>query len=85
RLGRTRPGEYYPLYTFDPKNQKFPEPQICQTELSNIEFSLCRLPLKCGLNALKKWLPNAPSEEAIDAAIKRLHQLDILDLKRDFT
>ncbi|CAF4410343.1 unnamed protein product, partial [Rotaria magnacalcarata] len=32
-----------------------------------------------------KWLPNAPSEEAIDAAIKRLHQLDILDLKRDFT
>ncbi|CAM4987005.1 unnamed protein product, partial [Rotaria socialis] len=85
RLGRTRPGEYYPLYTFDPKNKKFPEPQICQTELSNIEFSLRRLPLKCGLNDLKKWLPNAPSEQAIDTAIKRLHQLDILDLKRDFT
>ncbi|CAM4989397.1 unnamed protein product, partial [Rotaria socialis] len=75
RLGRTRPGEYYPLYTFDPKNKKFPEPQICQTELSNIEFSLRRLPLKCGLNDLKKWLPNAPSEQATDTAIKRLHQL----------
>ncbi|CAF4343023.1 unnamed protein product [Rotaria sp. Silwood2] len=85
RLGRTRSGEYYPLYTFNPSDKKFPVPQICQTELVQIEFSLRRSPLECGLDHLKKWMPNPPSEKIISAASKRLHQLDILDKNKHFT
>ncbi|CAF3699328.1 unnamed protein product [Rotaria sp. Silwood1] len=85
RLGRTRSGEYYPLYTFNPSDKKFPVPQICQTELVQIEFSLRKSPLGCGFDHLKRWMPNPPSEQAIDAANKRLHQLDILDKHKYFT
>ncbi|CAF1115266.1 unnamed protein product, partial [Adineta ricciae] len=84
RLGRTRPGEYYPLYTFTP-SKKFPVPQICQTELVQIEFSLQRSPLKCGLEQLKKWLPSPPSDQVIEAAKKRLRDLDVLDRHNHFT
>lgn len=85
RLGRTRSGEYYPLYTFNPSDKKFPVSQICQTELVHIEFSLRKSPLKCGLDHLKQWMPNPPDQKAIDAAKSCLYQLDIIDKNGHFT
>jgi HrpA-like RNA helicase len=85
RLGRTRDGEYFSLYKHNPADKKYPTPQICQSELSNIEFSLRRSPLKQGLNHLKQWLPNPPDDLVIELAIKRLRDLDILDITERFT
>ncbi|CAF3996940.1 unnamed protein product [Rotaria sordida] len=85
RLGRTQGGEYFSLYKHDPADKKYPTPQICQSELSNIEFSLRRSPLKQGLNYLKQWLPNPPNDQVIELAIKRLQNLDILDKTGMFT
>ncbi|CAF4744834.1 unnamed protein product [Rotaria sp. Silwood1] len=75
RLGRTKPGEYYSLYNFKVEDKKYPTPQICQSELVNIEFSLRKSLIKNGLHYMKKFLPNAPSEEAIAAAVEYLRIL----------
>ncbi len=84
RLGRTQDGEYFSLYKHR-VDKKYPTPQICQSELSNIEFSLRRSPLKQGLKYLKKWLPNPPNDLVITLAIKRLRDIDILDKTEAFT
>ena len=84
RLGRTQNGEYFALYKHVSR-KKYPTPQICQSELSYIEFSLRRSPLKQGLKYLHQWLPNAPNGQVIGLAIKGLRDLDILDIKEDFT
>ncbi|CAF4905193.1 unnamed protein product, partial [Rotaria sp. Silwood1] len=85
RLGRTKPGEYYSLYNFKVEDKKYPTPQICQSELVNIEFSLRKSLIKNGLHYMKKFLPNAPSEEAIAAAVEYLRILNILDSQDKFT
>ncbi len=72
RLGRTQPGEYYSLYDFKVEDKPYPTPQICQTELTSIEFSLRKSPLGKGLNYMKTFLPDKPSQNAIDVTIKEL-------------
>ena len=79
RLGRTQPGEYYSLYNFEPSKVPYPEPQICQSELTNLEFSLRKSLINQGLNYLKSFLPNPPSAQYIDATIKQLQEMLILD------
>ncbi len=84
RLGRTKPGEYYALYDFDPKDKPFPTPQICQSDLLNIEFSLRKSPLQNGLNYLKQFLPDPPTQKSIDFTIQQLRVLGkifIIDIK----
>jgi predicted GTPase len=75
RLGRTKPGEYYSLYDFQVEDKKYPTPQICQSELVNIEFSLRKSAIQNGLNYMKQFLPNPPSPQAINAAIEELKRL----------
>lgn len=74
RLGRTQPGDYYALYDYKVEEKKFPTPQICQSELSNIELTLRKSPSQEGLNQMKKFLPDEPSQEAISAALARLRK-----------
>ena len=74
RLGRTQPGDYYSLYDFKVDEKKYPTPQICHSELTNIELSLRKSPAKEGLNEFKKFLPNKPSQVAINAALKKLRR-----------
>jgi ATP-dependent helicase HrpB len=75
RLGRTKPGEYYALYDSNTKRKPFPKPQICQSDLVSIEFSLRKSPLQDGLNYLKKYLPDKPEQPAIDFTIYELMQM----------
>lgn len=75
RLGRTKPGEYYALYDFKVEEKKYPTPQICQSELVNVEFSLRKSIVKNGLNYIKKFLPDLPSPQAINGAIQELKRL----------
>ena len=75
RLGRTKPGEYYALYDYKVEDEKFPIPQICQSDLINIEFLLRKSPIKKGLNYMKKFLPNKPSQQGIDLAVDQLINL----------
>ena len=75
RLGRTRPGEYYSLYDFKVEDKKYPTPQICQSDLVNIEFAFRKSLIKRGFNYMKKFLPNSPSTQAIDSAIQELKRL----------
>ncbi|CAF0927319.1 unnamed protein product [Rotaria sordida] len=79
RLGRTQPGEYYSLYDFKVDAVPYPVPQICQSDLMNIEFSLRKSPLKKGFNYMKSFLPNKPSQKAIDTTIGQLKDLNILE------
>ncbi|CAF1368230.1 unnamed protein product [Adineta steineri] len=79
RLGRTQPGEYYSLYDFKVDAVPYPIPQICQSDLMNIEFSLRKSPLKKGFNYMKSFLPNKPSQKAIDTVTEQLKDLDILE------
>ncbi|CAF3499599.1 unnamed protein product [Rotaria sp. Silwood1] len=85
RLGRTKPGEYYSLYDFKVEDKKYPTPQICQSELVNIEFSLRKSLIKNGLNYMKKFLPDSPSSSAITAAVEELKRLNILDSQDKLT
>ncbi|CAF1456975.1 unnamed protein product [Adineta steineri] len=78
RLGRTQPGDYYSLYDFKVEEKKFPIPQICQSELTNIELSLRKSPAQEGLNQFKQYLPDKPSQEAIDAALKKLRRFGVI-------
>ena len=78
RLGRTRPGEYYSLYDFTPDQQPFPAPQICQSDLINIEFALRKSSLHKGLTYLQQFLPDRPLQTSIDEAVEEMKKLDIL-------
>ncbi|CAF3603855.1 unnamed protein product [Rotaria socialis] len=75
RLGRTKPGEYYSLYDFKVEEQKYPKPQICQSDLVNTEFSLRKSLIKNGLDYLKQYLPDAPTSQAITSAVEELRRL----------
>ena len=75
RLGRTKPGEYYALYDFNAEEKKYPTPQICQSELVNVEFSLRKSLVRNGLNYMKKFLPDSPSSPAINGAMEELKRL----------
>lgn len=75
RLGRTQPGEYYSLYDFKVDALQYPIPQICQSDLMNIEFSLRKSPLQKGLHYLQGFLPDPPSPQAIDSMIQHLKDL----------
>ncbi|CAF4132317.1 unnamed protein product, partial [Adineta steineri] len=80
RLGRTQPGEYYALYNYPSGQQrKYPIPQICQSELVNIEFSLRKSRLKTNLREFQEYLPDKPKQEYIDDAIKQLQRLELID------
>ena len=79
RLGRTQPGEYYSLYNFEPSKVPYPEPQICQSDLINFEFSIRKSSINQGFSYLKTFLPEPPSTELIDAAIQQLQELYILE------
>lgn len=78
RLGRTRSGEYYSLYSFTVNPQSFPISQICQSDLINIEFSLRKSPLKNGLKYLQQFLPDRPSQTSINETVEQLKKLNIL-------
>ena len=79
-LGRMQPGEYYALYNVLPNEIScFQIPEICRSDLMNIEFSLRKSPFKHGLNYLKMYLPNPPSQQLIDIAIEQLQELNILE------
>ncbi|UJR07046.1 hypothetical protein I4U23_011334 [Adineta vaga] len=79
RLGRTQPGEYYSLYSFQPSDVPYPVPQIRQSDLMNLEFSLRKSPMKRGLNYLSTYLPDSPSPQSIKTTIKQLQELDIVE------
>lgn len=85
RLGRTQPGEYFPLYKSTVERSRFPTPQICQSELSNADFSLRKSPVKEGLTHFKKWLPNPPDDSIIKRATDKLKSLDIINDAETFT
>jgi HrpA-like RNA helicase len=72
RLGRTKPGDYYALY--DDKVGD-PEPQICRSELTDIDFSLRKTALKVGLNGMKQFLPDVPKQTAIDFGLDQQRKL----------
>ncbi|CAF4048838.1 unnamed protein product [Rotaria sp. Silwood2] len=75
RLGRTQPGEYYSLYDFEVEEKKYPTPQICQSDLTNIEFALRKSPLKQGLHHMKQFFPDSPPNKTIDQTVKTLRLL----------
>jgi HrpA-like RNA helicase len=81
RLGRTTSGEYYYLYDFRVENKLYPTPHICVSDLTNIEFSLRRSPIKRGLHYLQEFLPNPPSQKAIDATVDDLRTLGEWSMK----
>ncbi|CAF3639341.1 unnamed protein product [Rotaria sp. Silwood1] len=87
RLGRTQPGEYYSLYDFEVEEKKYPTPQICQSDLTNIEFALRKSPLKQGLHHMKQFFPDSPPNKTIDQTVKTLRLLGILKAapSEDFT
>jgi ATP-dependent helicase HrpA len=75
RLGRTQSGVYYSLYDFNVEDKKYPTPQICQSDLMSIDFSLRKSPIKRGLAYLKDFLPDSPSQAMIDDTIEQLVKL----------
>ncbi|CAF3669921.1 unnamed protein product [Rotaria socialis] len=85
RLGRTQPGEYFPLYKSNTKRTHFPTPQICQSELSDVDFSLRKPPIKESLPDFKQWLPDQPDNEIIDRANEKLKHLGIVNGRGMFT
>ncbi|CAF4149255.1 unnamed protein product, partial [Rotaria magnacalcarata] len=78
RLGRTQPGTYYSLYNFKVEDQRYPIPQICQSDLMNIEFSLRKSPLHKGLEYMKNFLPDKPPQSSIDHTVQELRNLGTL-------
>ncbi|CAF1337200.1 unnamed protein product, partial [Didymodactylos carnosus] len=79
RLGRTQPGEYYSLYDFKVEDKRYPTPQICQSDLTNVEFGLRKSPLKQGMNYMKQFFPDHPPSKIIDHTNKELRALGILE------
>ncbi|CAF4001664.1 unnamed protein product, partial [Adineta steineri] len=78
RLGRTQEGTYYSLYDFKVDDKHFPTPQICQSDLMNIEFSLRKSPLKKGFEYMKDFFPDKPPQHILDHTIKELKKLGIV-------
>ena len=78
RVGRTKSGDYYALYDFKVEEQDFPIPQICLSDLTNIEFTLRRSPLKCGLNTIQRFLADKPSQQSINYTVDVLRTLSKL-------
>ncbi|CAF3369854.1 unnamed protein product, partial [Rotaria sp. Silwood2] len=78
RLGRTRPGEYYFVYTFNVEEKRFPEPHIRLSDLTNLEFSLRRSTIKNGLDYLQRFLPDKLESKTIETTVKELRILGIL-------
>jgi ATP-dependent helicase HrpB len=74
RLGRTQPGEYYALYG-DVARKPYPEPQIRQSDLISMEFSLRKSPLQINLNQMKDFLPDKPKHEAIFFSTQELERM----------
>ncbi|CAF1398862.1 unnamed protein product, partial [Didymodactylos carnosus] len=85
RLGRTQSGEYFPLYKSNTKRTHFPTPQICQSELSDVDFSLRKPPVKQNLSDFKRWLPNQPDKKIIDRANEKLKHLGLINDHGMFT
>ncbi|CAF1163491.1 unnamed protein product [Rotaria sordida] len=79
RLGRTRSGEYHYLYTFRVEDKRFPEPHIRLSDLTNIEFSLRRSPIKDGLDYMQQFLPDKLQQKAINVTIEELRKMSILE------
>lgn len=75
RLGRTTDGIYYYLYDFRVEDKPYPTPHICVSDLTHIEFSLRRSPIKCGLHYMQQFLPNSPLLKVIDATVDELRIL----------
>ncbi|CAF1113713.1 unnamed protein product [Rotaria sordida] len=75
RLGRTQDGEYYALYDFRVEDQRFPTPQICQLDLTNLEFILRRSLIRRGLHYMQQFLPDKPKPAALDATVEELFRL----------
>ncbi|CAF3958384.1 unnamed protein product [Rotaria sordida] len=79
RLGRTQPGEFYALYKYEPgEQQKYPLPQICQSELVNIEFALRKSRLRTTLIDFKEYFPNKPGQTYIEDAVEQLQRLGLV-------
>ena len=88
RLGRTQNGEYYALYDFRVEDQPFPIPQICQLDLSNLEFILRRSTIGEGLHYMQRFLPDKPKPVDLDAAVQELIRVNVLEetlMGRSFT
>ncbi|CAF3381973.1 unnamed protein product [Rotaria socialis] len=85
RLARTCDGEYHAYYETVNDRPVFPKPQICQANLTDVEFSLRKSPFKDGLHSFKQYLPDAPEKEYLDSAVRRLQHLNILDHAGSFT
>lgn len=75
RLGRTRPGEYYYVYTFNVATKRFPEPHIRLSDLTNLEFSFRRSPIKKGFNYMQQFLPDKLEPKALNSMVKELRNL----------
>ncbi len=75
RLGRTTDGIYYYLYNFRVEDKPYPTPHICVSDLTHIEFSLRRSPIKNGLHYMQQFLPDPPLPKAINATVDELISL----------
>ncbi|CAF0881760.1 unnamed protein product [Adineta steineri] len=85
RLGRTQSGEYDLLYSFKVNDLLYPIPQICQSDLMNNEFSLRKSPLQKGLDYMKTFLPDKPSQQSIDTTIQQSKQLELTEIEEKLT
>ncbi|CAF0873800.1 unnamed protein product [Adineta ricciae] len=79
RLGRTQNGEYYALYDFQVEDQPFPIPQICQLDLTNIDFILRRSTIGHGLHYMQQFLPDKPDTNALGTIVEELVRLNVLE------
>ncbi|CAF2158143.1 unnamed protein product [Rotaria magnacalcarata] len=61
-------------------DQPYPTPHICQSDLTAIEFSLRRSPVRSGLHYMQKFFPDKPSQDAINMAVDELTKLGILEM-----
>ncbi|CAF1258217.1 unnamed protein product, partial [Didymodactylos carnosus] len=84
-LARTCDGVYYAYYQTVNNRPVYPKPQICQSNLTDVEFSLRKSPFEDGLHSFKQYLPDAPEKEYLDSAVRRLQHLNILDHAGSFT
>lgn len=74
RLKRTGPSDYCPSYDVKVDETQFPTQQLCQSELSNIELSLRKLPAEI-VNNIIKFLIYVRAQETICMAFSKLVEL----------
>lgn len=85
RAGRTEPGICYHLYTedqFDKQMEKFPEPSIRTSNLTDECVRLLGLEIIGNITVLKKILNQfiePPLPVYVDAAVTQMKELDLLD------